>query len=331
MGHLHVKKLPPPPTQLTINDGITSSNKEVKQKMYELPTEETTMLIKKFKDSSKKTLYLRSSQNSLALDSSIWLLEAALNFDFDSPKSTEIGYKDSIKYSVKINNSKINSLDFNLAYDSLSSILTKKVNKTTKIQVLDVTARLEGESILYLCEITLFNKINSQRINTPCDPFTTETASPSLYPTSIPSYTNSFLSCSGNPVLDGPTEVEIKLNSCSMPACNNGYYYTNVITNSFNGLNFPSKLYYRSINSYSGYCLTSNKIITALELNQYKNGCNYLASFYKPTTPSGLSIINNYDLSLEITGSVCCYWPHSVYWVLKVQYGILHCNNGGGA
>lgn len=318
-----------PPLQ---NQGLEANQppNKVEQKMYDLPTEQTTALIKTFKKELTSSANLRSAQTSLALDSSVWLLEAALNYDFDSPKTTEIGYTDSLKFTTPITNNTINGSNFGTAYSALANLLSQKINATTKIQVIDVTATIEEDAIVYACNVTLFHTTNGQRIAIPCDPFTSETASPSKFPTVLPSYSNAFLSCSGNPTLDGPTQVEIKLNSCSFPSCSNSYYYTNVTSLSFNGLTHPARLYYRSITGTSNFCLNSNKIITASQLNQYKNGSNYLATFYKPTSPAGLSILNNYDLSLDITGGLCGGCPYYPNWKLTVQYGTLNCNNGGG-
>lgn len=319
-----------PPLQ---NQGIETnpSTNDVVQKMYDIDTEHTTEIIKKFKSKFLTANSFRNTENSnsLALDSSIWLLEATLNYDFDSPKTTEIGYKDSLTFTAPIVSSSIISSDFGTTYIALANLLSQKVNSTTKIQVIDITAKSEGDSILYFCDITLFHTTNGQKIATPCDPFTSEIASPGLYPTTY-GYSNFFLNCSGNPTLDGPTAVEIKLNSCSFPSCSNGYYYTNVVSKSFGGYSDQLYLYYKVISSYSDYCLNTNKQITAYDLNRFKNGCNTLASTNKPTSPAGLSIINSYDLSLEIDGTICCYWPHYAIWKLKVQYGTLNCNSGGG-
>lgn len=325
---MHVKKKLPP----LQNQGLEAnqSTNEVVQKVYDLPTEEATKLIKNFKNQFTNAINFRSAQTSLALDSSIWLLEAALNYDFDSPKTTEIGYKDSLKYTCSISNNSVLSYDFGATYTTLANLLSQKINSTTKIQVIDISAKNEGDSIFYFCDITLFHTTNGQKIATPCDPFTSEIASPSLYPTTSPSYANFFLNCSGNPTLDGPTQVEIKLNSCSFPSCSNGYYYTNVVSKSFGGYSDQLYLYYKVMYSYSDYCLSTNKQITAYDLNRFKNGCNTLANNNKPTSPAGLSIINSYDLSLVIDGTICCYWPHYAIWKLTVQYGTLNCNSGGG-
>ena len=320
-----------PPLQ---NQGIETnpSTNEVVQKMYDIDTEHTTEIIKKFKSKFLTSNNFRNTENSnsLALDSSIWLLEAALNYDFDFPKTIEIGYKDSLKYRVSTISNSVISSDFGTTYIALANLLSQKINSTTKIQVIDITAKNEGDSILYFCDITLFHTTNGQKIATPCDPFTSEIASPSLYPTTSGAYSNFFLNCSGNPTLDGPSQVEIKLNSCSFPSCSNGYYYTNVVSRQFWGYQYPQYLYNKTIYSYSDYCLNANKQITATDLNRFKNGSNYLATTYKPTSPAGLSIINSYDILLEIDGQICCYWPHYVTWKLVVQYGTLNCNSGGG-
>ncbi len=161
-----------------------------------------------------------------------------------------------------------------------------------------------------------------------CDPFTTETASPSRYATVMPSYTNYFLSCSGNPTLDGPSAVESKLNGCMVPSCPGGVYYTNVTTSQFSGINFPSRLYYRTMATTSDFCLSSNKILSAADLNQYKAGSSYLANLYKP---AGKVILHTYDISLLISGTLCTPCPaYYANWVLNVQYGTINCGSGGG-
>jgi hypothetical protein len=326
LGTFACKKNETSPLQ---NQGLETNQptNEVEQKMYDLPTEQTTALIKTFKSQFTNSINLRSAQTSLALDSSVWLLEAALNYDFDSPKTTEIGYTDSLKFTTLITNNTVNGSDFGTAYSALANLLSQKINATTKIQVIDVTATIEEDAIVYACNVTLFHTTNGQRIATPCDPFTTETASPSKFATTFPSYSNVFLTCSNNPALDGPTEIKIKLNSCSFPSCSNGYYYTNITT--ING--YDNQLYNKSGISLSDFCLNANKIITATSLNSYKNRCNTLANLWKPSTPLGLSIINNYNIQLEIT-SLNCNCPNNywAYWRLYVQYGKLNCNNGGG-
>ncbi|MFY7884507.1 MAG: hypothetical protein ACOVOV_06645 [Dolichospermum sp.] len=322
----------PPPLQ---NQGLEANQptNKVEQKMYDLPTEQTTALIKTFKKQFSNAINLRSAQTSLALDSSVWLLEAALNYDFDSPKTTEIGYTDSLKFTTPITNNTLNGSDFGTAYSALANLLSQKINATTKIQVIDVTATIEEDAIVYACNVTLFHTTNGQRIATPCDPFTTETASPSKFATTLPSYANPFLSCTLNPTLDGPTQVEIKLNSCSFPSCSNGYYYTNVTSRTIDPLSYSqyqSSLYYRVIASAGDYCLNANKIITAAQLNTYKSTCNSIATAFRPTTPAGLQILNNYDLSLMVTSQPCCSFPRYAYWKLTVKYGTVNCNSGGG-
>jgi len=60
----------PPPLQ---NQGLEANQptNKVEQKMYDLPTEQTTALIKTFKKQFSNAINLRSAQTSLALDSSV--------------------------------------------------------------------------------------------------------------------------------------------------------------------------------------------------------------------------------------------------------------------
>ncbi len=326
----------PPIQQQGLEANSSAATDEVKQKTYELDSEHTTELIKKFKGQFTNVSNVSKSNsngNTLALDSSIWLLEAALNYDFDSPKTIEVGYNDSLKFTTPISNSTINGADFANVYSALVNLLSQKINVTTKIQVIDVSAKVDEGNIIYSLDITMFHTMNGQKVATPCDPFTSETASPSKFATVIPSYANAFLSCSGNPTLDGPSQIELKLNSCSFPACSNGYYYTNITSvtrDPFNTSAYQAYLYYRSIASAGDYCINANKILTAAQLNQYKSGCNTIAYANRPSSPAGLQILNTYDLSLEITSQICCFWPNIAYWKLKIQYGTLNCSGGGG-
>jgi hypothetical protein len=221
---------------------------EVKQKMYDLPTEVITEAVRNFKGintlhTSNQSNTQRISSSTVQADSSIWILEAALNYDFDKiPVGSETSH-DSCGYETNCSNNVINSSDLTAAYNYFNHYINQKTSGTDKVKIIDITAYLNNSKITYVANITYFPDL-SQRTEGVCDPYSSGyTAYWSNY------YAHTVYGCAtGN---DGPTKTEFRANcTVAISGCN-GFYWANVSTLSFHTTpNSSSTLFYCHCTNY---------------------------------------------------------------------------------
>lgn len=293
----------------------------MKQKLYDLPIEVITEVVRSFKgintlNSSNQFSAQRISSIDVQADSSIWILEAALNYDFDNiPVGSEIS-RDSCVYKINCSNNVVNSSDLTAAYNYFCQYINQKTSGTDKVKIIDITAYLNNSNITYVANITYFPDL-AQRAEGLCDPYTSGyTAYWSNY------YAHTVYGCTnGN---DGPTKVQFRANcNVSINSCN-GFYWANVTTLSF----------YNTPNSYSTlfYCHCANYCTTlsGTNLNTYVTACTTIATANIPSTPSGMHIAG-YDvidkMDLDQQNMFLLYF----WWQLDVTYGTYVCGSGGGA
>jgi hypothetical protein len=314
-------------TPVTSNTNNASS-KTINQKLYDLSFAKTDNLVKAFKaqaNAQNNTKQL-SSNLTLALDSSIWLLEAALNSDFDEDAENNSVLSDSLVINIPIgSNGTVSQEDFNTAYLTLKASVTPYKTSAKGVKLIDATAtQLDATTLKYRLDITYFNKATAAsalRFINPCDQFNTQTASPCKTKT----VGNNFINCPITAtLLDGPTIIKDRLNGCGISLCMFGYY-TNVTTLYWqyaNGdISLQNTLYGRYNLTPSNFCLTQNSTISTATLNQYRNNIRNLAIANIPASPSGM-IIRNYDIEY-FENFLLCYCPNQTYnpyWRLSVTY-----------
>lgn len=308
-----------------------SNNKEIDgnsitQKLYDLNYDQTNIIVTSFKMQANNNPV---NKNVMHLDSSMWILEAALNSDFDADKGTNEVYDDSLIMFVPINNDNtINQSDINKTYLNLKQLIDQKLSANKKIQLIDVTAKIVQNTIKYKLEIVLFNSSELQKpsFTFACDPFYTDTASPSKLSPVFPNIYNHFLACPNSPALDGPTIIKAKLNGCGITLCAFGYY-TNIVTTTFSGYSHPTALYIRNGLTASDFCLPVNAVISTAKLNQYRTNIKNLADANIPVSPANMRI-TNYDIIYKEDFTLCGCGSNQTFvplWDLKVKYAVLNC------
>lgn len=330
------KNDPQDPQIISESNKVNKNLKKIFPSSYQLNPEQTTSIIKAFKLKATENNLIQNrliDADSVSLDSSVWVLEAALNYDFDyvfdENYETSI---DTIDISIALNDEsfKVHSDDLEDVYNDLHSSIEGIINDSIKVLVVDVEGYIyvPGESTA-MYQISIVT-LNSNKIN-PCSDFSGVTASPWL---SL--YSGPALNCSGNPTLDGPQALNGKMNCVSYNPGNCGYdyYYTNVVnvvwlpnTSGVPGVgtnNYPNALYStQSLQTNAALCQNYQSISTS-QLNTYKSNCNSLVSSAIPGTPANMKIIHKY-LTPHQDLCVCIPTARSVYWKLQAKYGTVTC------
>ena len=309
------KTCPPPTVNYNTEDkDITSS--EIKQKLYSLTSKECNTVIKSFKEFTREmSMQSKIESSTIAADSSIWLLAAALNYDFDKQPNSNITSVDSCGYKVSNSNNSVSSSEFINAYTYFFNHINQKITSQNKVKVIDISAYNSGAKIIYTASIVFFTDLNSQKIASPCDPYTTETAKWST------TYWSSSLCGTGSTSNDGPTLVEAKLNCTAYdPGCGS-WYWTSITTVGLGNVNgaYSPNLF------YVGSTMTPCNIFNASQLNTYISNCQAYGVSY---LPGSNYILINYDVKPGVI------WlggfSYKIWWDLDIKYGIPQCNGGGG-
>lgn len=242
----------------------------------------------------------------VAADSSIWALEAALNYHFDKdPQSHDI-YIDSLTFSTPVNtidgiNYIVTATDLNNAYNQFKAGITQKSAGPQKVKVVDITAFIDPAQnrIIYNASIIFAVKT----LPTNCLPFT-----------------NGAAWSAGCVLPDGSAQDENRLNNCERFECPNLFYsnITNTIIGNINGT-YASSLYYLATS------FTSCESITATNLNNYYNGSKNLAVANLPSSPNVIPI--NYDIQPGIIFTGPGPFQSKKFWNLSITYAKTNCNS----
>lgn len=314
----HVTKLPPPPSASNGGENQTSSNNEVQQKLYNLSAEECDKVIRSFKDYTKvNTMYGKIESSTIPADSSIWLIEAALNFDFDRKPNSSITAYDSCEFEIDlINNIHVNANEFLSAYQFAYNYVIQSVASTKQVKLIDVRAITYNSKIKYLFDIIYFLDESTQKIQSPCDPFT----SPQSGAWSLGYWISG--QCFSPPANDASVMVTTKLNCTSYnPGCSGSWYWmniTNTTLNNVTGTYSPNLFYVAST-------VTPCNIFAWTQMNTYVSNCqSYGASYH----PGGSYILIDYQIQPGLISLGGISWK--IFWNLKIRYGIPQCNQGGG-
>ncbi|MCU0359753.1 MAG: hypothetical protein MUF75_03385 [Bacteroidia bacterium] len=301
--------------------------KQILQKDYNIGSNEVDEVIKSFK--SKFNANTNSMQNrlieadSVSLDSAIWVLEAALNYDFDVPFDENYEtFEDSIEIAVAINDEslKLHSDDLENLYLDFTDSIMNSINDSIKIKLVDVTGYLyvPGSSVALIRVFTSFMNTNVTR---PCSGITTYSSPNKLF-------FNGTLGCSGVPSIDAPNFITSILNCSSyIGNCSNGgeIYYINV--NTYNPpytYALSNALFYASapLTGMLSHCNQSyaNPGLSATTVNNYITNIQSLIS---NNLPSGKQYYHGNVSCMTTWNSFNSNWI--VKWDLKAKYGVPTC------
>jgi hypothetical protein len=299
------KNAPPPSTSNQVENGGQTDLRELKQQLYMLSSEKCTPLIVSFKDfAHAQNLQSKVESSTLAADSSIWLLEAALNYDFDqAPTSNTLS--DSCSYEIDLlGPNSVNSNDMVNAYNYFYGYISQNVNSQKQVKVIDLMGYVNGNKLIYRAHIVYFIPTEA-KVMGPCDSYT-----------SGGGYWNACTSPDAIPL------TEVKLNCTAYdPGCSGSWYWTSIINTPFSNQNgaYSSSLYY--VASTTNTC----PWLTYTTINGYITGCRNLGT---SNHPGGSYILIDYDISwgtIWLGG-----FNYKQWWDLIISYGIPQCNQGGG-
>lgn len=284
--------------------------------MYSLSEEQTKKIIKDFKSSTETQNAYRITTNTgvLSSDSSIWLLEATLNYNFDTnPENTQT-FNDTCTFSINNENpSVVNENDFISAYNYFNSFFNQNFNSDKKIKVIDLSAFYDNGTLKYVAYYTFFiSNSNGYRTTSSCDPITIQ---------------GHFANALGIPGIQcasetnhGPQMCNARLNCTSMTCATGSLFYTNVTTVT-QGSNDPANQYFYHM-PYAGDC--EAVYLTASKLNSNVTSAQNAGVVNKPTSPTGM-VVSNYAFNCNLG-----IYPNSqiwiAYWQLKITYGVPNCS-----
>ncbi len=287
--------------------------------MYDLPTEQTTALIKNLKSklSSNQSRFNQSTVYT-SKDTALWEIEALLNFDFDNAQNPVPSNLDTLNYNLNINTSgNIDYLEILNAYNFLSNKINLHLstNSLEKVKLIDISA-VVNNNIMHTRAYVVYTIDNTGHkvATSPCDPITI-----SGHFSNAPG-TSGGIQCSTEPN-HGPQMCNTRLN-CAPYTCSSGarVFYTNISSATYN-VNSSSNLFWYDV-PYTGDCAAY--YLNASKLNSNVSDAQSYATTNKPSSPSSL-IISNYNFSCQLgtlcTG--CSTWTS--YWKLKVTYGTPNC------
>lgn len=322
--------------------------KLIEQKVYNLSPEETQKVINRFragKLNSTNNIETRLVEDDVSIDSSIFVLEAALNFDFDLPNvsnSKEASFSSEFTQPISLNNGKVMADDLESVYGELTNVLIQNTTSQVKAKVVDLVAySVAGNQVVYKIHVVTFN----QSLIGPCNTITV-TGSPYKAAFSSGSYVSQLatlpgFNCPGNPINDATALMNADILCSFQPAdyCAVGTYYTNVLsvnTNgnskyTWNGINYspntaPNHLFSSDPLYPNQHCGMPYKVLTALQINNYlAAGKNELTANI-PVTPMGMILASGgykpLSSALNNGGNNNLY---KVYWNLQAVYGVKHC------
>ncbi len=306
---------------------ITETNTTpVEQKFYNLDDETLKNCISNFMDYvSSNTNYENKVLNGgvvdtpLPLDSAVWIVEAALNFNFDREKNRGVT-SDTKVDSVVMTNPVTLSTEGKLSPGEVADVYNFFKNYCIgintnsphrRIRIIDVIASTsnDGRVAYFSSFVAIANKPVSP-LPGHCNPYTNQTAMWSYLFTQ---------SCNPLTTNDGPTLVMNRLHCqiLNSQACYGGYlYYTNVTTAFFNNSSntYPSALYH-----LSSAPLCNMTTLTGTQLNGYVQGCQNIAIANLPPGPN--IIAGNYYIQPAVFAPFSLNW-----WNLSITYGKPHCD-----
>jgi hypothetical protein len=312
--------------------------KLIPQKNLNLDSEELIQLVKNFKAKGISTLDKLSqpgfsnSGEALEVDYAVSVVEASLNFDFDRAYDDSYDtYTKEVSFTVPLDEAthKLSITDVENVYDQFTAFIQEDVSNEVLLQVIDIEAyeSIDGTATVTFAGSAVFF---TNTYSHPCGslPVTWNDAPVNSYRffQYLPSFCGPGSFSGAVPTING------RLNCTSVkivPQCPYGYFWSSVIDYYNPGSpyitsygNSNSSLYSSGLKSNSWYCNWSpvNNLYPN-DINQFRIAIDAEANLNRPS--SLYQIINKrvIDNSL-LTGN-----GKSIYWLLKVSYGIMNCAN----
>jgi len=205
---------------------------EIKQKTYNISSRQTREIIERFKNSDQQKSKTENSAgtgvgsaDSLAIDSALFVIEAALNFDLTYRFFNDSNYRfvvDSCEITMpsNTNNNKVRGANLEAAYNKLADSPSTSINETKKLFFTDISA-YGGE-----CGNVILHAFTAYKILTfvvPCSVPST----PNIWSADSTFYTSLG---SGWVVPDALTALNQRLNCVYVTRpCYSAYYRTNIV------------------------------------------------------------------------------------------------------
>lgn len=308
---------------------------KIEQKPIEISQEKTLAMVLKFKSDAaahEGRANARLVRDSIPVDSSIFVLEAALNYDFDA--AADSAYDpgtDSTQVSLRYNSQsgKIAPGDLEGAYEQLTNAVVAigRANGGVKVRAIDIEAFVVDDRTIQLKAKVL--QILSFSRN-PCIYSSTANASPYWQ------YYMAVYAGSGTPPVpprpDAVTILNGLLNCQQLRACVTGesVYYTNLVTITKSSISTNAPQY--GVNPtnpnpsalFSSPWMTQQAMyttyvaLTPSQINNYRSGCNALIS---SSTPSGKVNIHNQIMQFSSSDQSISPPKWCVYWKMNILYG----------
>jgi hypothetical protein len=315
--------------------------KHLKQANYYLTEPECAGVIRKFKKQETpngSSLAKLITADSVALDSAVWVLEAALNYDFDYEVQEDYSHSFvSLEVNIGINDVKmsVSSDDLETAYEDLTVYINAHLaaDADKKVELVDIESYLlDSQPNTVVLKMTVAF-INSLLFQCSSAPFGTNTSTRwCAY------YKNNWFGswgCSypGVANSDATSRLTDHLN-CRSPydatcAGYSGFYYINVNSNSYHAhvanSTFSGALFLGSYYANSWYCNSSNAWsfeIGASAANTYYTNCLTLAA---SNAFPGLKHINTSVTSDRWWSSPLVAWR--LAWELNSYWGKKICRD----
>jgi hypothetical protein len=322
------------------------ASQKVQQKMYPVSPEQVATIVENFKNPSQSLLV---EADTIPIDSSIFVLEAALNYDLDWSRDDNYDTEDfTATIDVPVNEQKqtIGRNDLEQAYMVMGDQIRSHITPEQKVEIIDIDASIIGPNTLTFSAAYVIQNIFT---GSPCGAVP---QNGQLFYTSLGAMnaiSPSLQNCAAPATIDGEAVLNQKLNCMRYMGCTSqggaGYAYYNVginyITSGGNVAynNYPTLLFANQMHNNCTWCNTPavDLQLTPTQLNTYLSNLNT----YTTTTisaggalPNPLSATAFYSRincklgHLIATGSwnaQCSSFYKSFGWDLKTTYGIGYC------
>lgn len=319
------KNVTPPPQDKTADAELG----RVEEKMYNVNFKQIKSSVNFLTVTDESSAKNFMPQSNLPPDSSLWVLEAALNYHFDkTPKGDHEVFLDTVQFSAFLTTLEngavwVSPADLKKVYDQFKLSITQLSAGPKKVKIIDIKAAISEGQIHYKGAVILY--IGTTKSN--CEPFTTEKAAWSK-PFMGPGFC-----CPATTLPDGPTLVAKKLNGCPLYNLDCvAQSWINVNSVWFDGWNnntpstwFPNSgnLFYYwkngSLTVCNGICIS----LTAGHLNNYVSGCKALAAT-TPLTPGFVTANYYIGAYSQKHNNVSSY---DGGWQMQVTYGKPVCRD----